>query len=167
MKDEIQVTVKALLPTPQGVGVFLSDGSPKVIAIFVDPFVAAAIEMYARKLPKPRPLTHDLIVNLLAGLGARVTKVVINELKGETFFARIYLLQESEQGRHVIEIDARPSDSIAMAIQQQCPIFVRREVWEQAEDASWALSQASGQPPADGEDGGEAPEGGKEGEGTP
>lgn len=141
MNDDIHVTVKALLPTPQGVGVFLTDGQ-KVIAIFVDAFVAAAITMFAQQVHKPRPLTHDLIVSLLAGLGARVTKVVINDLKDDTFYARIYLLQENELGRHIIELDARPSDSMALAIQQQCPIFIRPEVWARTEDMSWALEQA-------------------------
>lgn len=141
MKPDIRVTLKALLPTPQGVGVFLADGL-KVIAVFVDPFVAAAITMFAQEMKKPRPLTHDLVASILSGLGARITKVVINDLQGDTFFARIYLLQENEMGRSVVEIDARPSDSIALAIQQKCPIYVAARVWDRAEDASWALRQA-------------------------
>mgnify|MGYP000867240847 CR=1 FL=1 len=141
MKPDVLVTLKALLPTPQGVGVFLSDGL-KTLAIFVDPYVAAAITMFAQKVRKPRPLTHDFIVALLSGLGARAMKVVINDLRGDTFFARVYLLQESELGRGVVEIDARPSDSIALAIQQKCPIYVAAAVWDRAEDATWALQQA-------------------------
>ncbi|MBM4155037.1 MAG: bifunctional nuclease family protein [Lentisphaerae bacterium] len=141
VKPDVLVTLKALLPTPQGVGVFLSDGL-KTIAIFVDPYVAAAITMFAQKVRKPRPLTHDFIVAMLSGFGARATKVVINDLKGDTFFARVYLLQESELGRGVVEIDARPSDSIALAIQQKCPIYVAAGVWDHAEDATWALQQA-------------------------
>lgn len=141
MKPDVLVTLKAMLPTPQGVGVFLSDGL-KVIAIFVDPYVAAAITMFAQKVRKPRPLTHDLIAAILSGFGARAAKVVINDLRGDTFFAKVYLLQESELGRGIVEIDARPSDSIAMAIQQKCPIYVSAAVWDRAEDASWALKQA-------------------------
>ncbi len=146
MGDDVPVNVRALVPSPQGVGVFLSDGH-KVIAIFVDHFVAAAITMFARSIKPPRPLTHDLIVNILAGLGARVQKVVINDLKDETFFARLHLIQENELGRNLVEIDARPSDSMALAIQQRCPIFVARRVWDQAEDMTWALQ--------DGQEGGE------------
>lgn len=157
MSDDILVTLKALLPTPQGVGVFLTDGQ-KIIAIFVDPFVAAAITMFAQKMKKPRPLTHDLILSIFAGLGARVTKVVINDLREDTFFARLYLLQESELGRNVVEIDARPSDSIALAMAQKCPVFVRPEVWEKAEDMTWALEQAQKHIEEGGE-GGAEPEG--------
>lgn len=162
MKPDIQVALKALIPTPQGVGVFLTDGH-KVIAIFVDAFVATAISMFANHVRAPRPLTHDLIVAILAGFGARVVKVVINDLRDDTFFARIYILQEGAHGRNLLEVDARPSDSIALAIQQRCPIWVAASVWERTEDASWALQQAQEQasreaqnPPASDED--ESPE---------
>jgi len=141
MKSDVLVTIKALIPTPQGVGVFLTDGA-KVIAIFIDHYVAAALTMFAKGIKPPRPLTHDLIVSILAGFGARVQKVVINDLKDDTYYARLYLVQESEQGRNVVEIDARPSDSMALAIQQRCPIYVAAHVWEQANDMSWALEQA-------------------------
>jgi bifunctional DNase/RNase len=95
---------------------------------------------------KSRPLTHDLITHILAGLGARVEKVVINDLKDDTYFARLYLVQENELGRNVVEIDARPSDSMALALQHQCPILVARAVWDAADDMTWALEQAT-QPP--------------------
>jgi uncharacterized protein len=135
------VTVQGLVPTPTGCGVFLC-GENKTITIFVDHAVAAAITMFLHGLKKPRPLTHDLIAHIFAGLDIRVQKVVINDLKDSTFFARLYLLQENELGRLVVEIDARPSDSIAIALQQQCPIFVAQHVWEASEDMTWALEQA-------------------------
>lgn len=141
----LQVQVRGIVPTPTGCGVFLGAGS-KVIAIFVDHSVAAAITMALHGLKKSRPLTHDLIRNILAGLGARVEKVVINDLKDDTFFARLYLVQENELGRNVVEIDARPSDAMAIALQHECPIFVARAVWESADDMTWALEQAT-QPP--------------------
>lgn len=141
----LQVQVRGIVPTPTGCGVFLGAGS-KVIAIFVDHSVAAAITMALHGLKKSRPLTHDLIRNILAGLGARVDKVVINDLKDDTFFARLYLVQENELGRNVVEIDARPSDAMAIALQHECPIFVARAVWESADDMTWALEQAT-QPP--------------------
>ncbi len=140
-KEDIPVTVKGLVPTPTGCGVFLS-AEEKTITIFVDHSVAAAITMFMHGIKKPRPLTHDLIANMLAGLEVRVEKVVVNDLKEDTFFARLYLVQESELGRHVVEIDARPSDSIAIALQQGCPVYVARHVWDAAEDMTWALEQA-------------------------
>lgn len=148
----IQVQVRGIVPTPTGCGVFLGAGS-KVIAIFVDHSVAAAITMALHGVKKSRPLTHDLITHILAGLGARVEKVVINDLKDDTYFARLYLVQENELGRNVVEVDARPSDSMALALQHQCPILVARTVWDAAEDMTWALDQAT-QPP---EESGSAP----------
>ena len=120
----------------------MSDGQ-KVIAIFVDHSVAAAITMFLHKIKKPRPLTHDLIASIFAGLGVQIQKVLINDLMDDTFFARLFLIQENELGKHLAEIDARPSDSIAIALQQGCPIFVAEKVWNEAEDMTWALEQAT------------------------
>ena len=141
-ETDIPVTVKGLIPTPTGCGVFLSNGG-KVIAIFVDHSVAAAITMFLHQIKKPRPLTHDLIASIFAGLGVSVQKIVINDLQGDTFFARLFLIQENELGKHLVEIDARPSDSIALALQQSCPVFVVKHVWDRAEDMTWALEQAT------------------------
>ena len=141
----VQVQVRGIVPTPTGCGVFLG-AAGKVIAIFVDHSVAAAITMALHGVKKPRPLTHDLIRNILAGLGARVEKVLINDLKDDTFFARLYLVQENELGRNVVEIDARPSDAMAIALQHECPVFVARAVWDTADDMTWALEQATTPP---------------------
>ncbi len=144
MEKDIPVQVQGLLPTPTGCGVFLA-APGKVIAIFVDHSVAAAITMFLHGISKPRPLTHDLIANIFAGIGIKVQKVVVNDLRDDTFYARLYILQENELGRNLVEIDARPSDSIAIALQQKCPIFVAQEVWLKAEDMSWALEQLKSQ----------------------
>lgn len=142
-RDEVQVRIKSLVPTPTGCGVFLTDDASKVIAIFVDHSVAAAITMAMHKVQQPRPLTHDLIVAIFAGLGVKVEKVLINDLKEDTYFARLYLVQLNELGRSVIEIDARPSDAMALALRETCPIFVTRDVWNRAQDMSWALDQVN------------------------
>lgn len=139
----VQVQVRGIVPTPTGCGVFLG-AAGKAIAIFVDHSVAAAITMALHGVKKARPLTHDLINSILAGLGGRVEKVVINDLKDDTYFAQLYVVQENELGRNVVEIDARPSDSMAIALHHGCPIFVARAVWDAAEDMTWALEQASG-----------------------
>ncbi|MBU1693104.1 MAG: bifunctional nuclease family protein [Verrucomicrobia bacterium] len=141
MPKEVLVEVKGLVPTQSGVGIFLGHGD-KVIAIFVDHSVAAAITMFMHHLKKPRPLTHDLIGSILAGLGVKAQKIVVNDLKDDTFFARLFLVQENEMGRNLVEVDSRPSDAIAVALQQGCPIYVTRAVWERAEDMSWALKQS-------------------------
>lgn len=143
MSDEIPVSIRNLLPGPGNWGVFLgAEGADKVIAIFVDPSMAAAMLMALRKVQAPRPLTHDLIASIFTGLGVRALKVVISDLRDGTYFARLYLQQQSGPDRNVVEIDARPSDSIAIAIQQQCPIFVRRHVWDEADNMIELLRQA-------------------------
>ncbi len=158
MSDEVAVELRGLVPTASGVAVFLGHGA-KAIAIFVDHAVATAMTMSLHKLKAPRPLTHDLIGSLLAGLGVTLQKVVVNDLKEETFFARLFLRQENELGRSMVELDCRPSDGITLALQQGCPIFVHRAVWERAEDMTWLLRQAeaqAGDPPA-ADTGGPAP----------
>ncbi|HMO49689.1 MAG TPA: bifunctional nuclease family protein [Kiritimatiellia bacterium] len=142
MKREIPVMIKALVPTPTGCGVFLTDGA-KVIAIFVDHSVAAAITMAMHDVQKPRPLTHDLIQNILAGLGVVLQKVVINDLKEDTYFARLFMYQELESGKNMLEIDARPSDSIALALQLKAPIYIAEDVLNRADDMGWALEKKS------------------------
>ncbi|MCX7006190.1 MAG: bifunctional nuclease family protein [Kiritimatiellaeota bacterium] len=143
MSDEIPVSIRNLLPGPGNWGVFLgTEGQDKVIAIFVDPTMAAAMLMALRKMQAPRPLTHELIARIFTGLGVRALKVVISDLNEGTYFARLYLEQQNDLGRNVVEIDARPSDSIAIAIQQQCPLYVARHVWDEADDMSDLLRQA-------------------------
>lgn len=154
MDDTRQVEVRGLLPTPAGCGVLLTDGE-KVISIFVDHSVGAALALLLRGVKSPRPLTHDLIGHILAGLGVRILKVVVNDLRDDTFYARLYLEQRTGEDRNLLEIDARPSDSIALALQQHAPIRIARQVWDRAEDMSWALEQLTDQedepPSGDGE----------------
>lgn len=156
MSDEIPVEIKGLVPTPAGTGVFLGHGD-KVITIFIDAAVAMAITMLVEKIERPRPLTHDLISSIFLGLGIRATRVLIHDLKDGTFYARLHLVQENELGRQVAEIDARPSDCIAIALEQKCPVFVTRAVWDAAEDMSWALGPGDEPPAKEGKDDAEPP----------
>ena len=114
----------------------------KVFIIYVDNNVGAAITMFMRGTPKERPLTHDLIANIMMALGAKVERVIINELRSATYFARLIISAENElQQRKIIEIDSRPSDCIAIAIQQKASIFVSRDVWDEVEDMSDVLKK--------------------------
>ncbi|MCX6997319.1 MAG: bifunctional nuclease family protein [Kiritimatiellaeota bacterium] len=143
MSDDLPVVIRSLLPGPGNWGVFLGTADQsKVIAIFVDPGMAGAMVMALRQVHAPRPLTHDLIASIFTGLGVRALKVVVNDLRDGTYFARLYLEQQNALGRNVVEVDARPSDSIAIALQQHCPLYVSRPVWEAADDMSEILRQA-------------------------
>jgi bifunctional DNase/RNase len=138
--DAVEVQVKGVLPTPNGCAVFVGNDA-KTFVIYVDHSVGAAITMFLRNTPKERPLTHDLIANIFTGLGVRVERVVINDLKNSTYYARLILNAENELGRKIIEIDARPSDSIALAVQQKSPIYVASKVFAAVEDMSEVLKR--------------------------
>ncbi len=140
-KDVIEVQVRAVLPLEGSFAVFL--GTPeKTFVIYVDETVGTAISMFMRGVPKERPLTHDLIGHLLLAFGAKVDRVVINRIEGSVFHARLILSAENQlHNRKLVEIDARPSDSIALATQAGAPILVAREVWDNVEDVSQTLSK--------------------------
>ncbi|MBU4305881.1 MAG: bifunctional nuclease family protein [Candidatus Omnitrophica bacterium] len=97
------------------------------IPIIIGLAEAAAIKMKVSNIMPPRPLTHDLLSSLIEKLGARLEKVIINKLEHNTFYARLILIQDGEK---IIEADARPSDSIALALRLNAPIFVEEEVFK-------------------------------------
>ena len=115
---------------------------------------------FLKETPKERPLTHDLISSMLKGFGISVERVIISDLKNATYYARLILQQQNELGRKLVEIDARPSDCIALAAAQKRPIFVASALFEQVEDMSEVLSKINEQGEAgeSGEAGGESEE---------
>jgi len=96
--------------------------------IYIEPAIGAAIRMFIEKVEKQRPLTHDLIGSLLDGFGATVERVIINDLRDNTYFARMILRAENELGTKLVEIDCRPSDGMAVAKMKGAPLFVARKV---------------------------------------
>ena len=138
-KPVVEVQVRAVAATSGSCAVFLGN-EDKVFVMFVDQSVGRAITMFMQGTQKERPLTHDLLANILRALGAKIERVVVNDLKRSTFFARLVLSAENEsQQKKIIEIDARPSDCIAMATQQRAPIYVSIDVWDEVEDMTEAL----------------------------
>ncbi len=95
-----------------------------VLPIWVGIYEANAIALEIEKVQTPRPMTHDLLRNVLLGLEVRVQKVVVNELKDDTFFALIWI----ERNGEILSIDSRPSDALALALRVDCPIFVEEDV---------------------------------------
>jgi bifunctional DNase/RNase len=143
----IEVEVRAMVPTSDGYAVFLGN-EEKVFVIFVDQSVGAAIAMFVQGRQKERPLTHALLANILRALGAKIERVIINDLKRGTYFGRLILSAENElQQKRVIEIDARPSDCIAMAAQQRAPIYVSLNLWDKVEDMTEVLRKMQGDGP--------------------
>jgi uncharacterized protein len=138
-KPVIEVQILGLAATSGGCAVFLGN-EEKVFVIYVEQSVGLAIAMFKQGTQKERPLTHDLLANILRALEAKIERVIVNDLKDGTYFARLVLSAENElKQKKIIEIDARPSDCIAMAIQQPAPIYVSLDVWDELEDMTETL----------------------------
>jgi len=139
-KDLVTAIVKGVIPVVNSWALFLGN-EEKTFVIYIDAFVAKAIQMMLSGEKNDRPLTHDLIGSMLLGLGARLDHVLINDARGGTFYARIFLHMENELGKKIVEIDARPSDSIVLALQQKRPIHVVRAVFDGVEDCTDVLER--------------------------
>ena len=138
--DVVAVTIKGAMPTANGCAVFLGDEA-KTFVIYVESSVGEAIQMTLNGVKQDRPRTHDLIGRILLGLGAKLDHVVINDSRDGTFFARVLLRMENELGKKIVELDARPSDSIVLALQHKRPIFVARTVFDAEEDRTEILQR--------------------------
>ena len=158
--EVIEVQVRAVLPLEGSFAVFIGN-QDKVFVIYVDESVGAAISMFMRGVNKERPLTHDLVGHILMAFGAKVERVIINHVRGSVFHARLILSAENElHVKKVVELDARPSDSIALAVQQSAPIYVAADVWNSVEDMTQTLIQIEeqGKKSADVEDSDDDPD---------
>lgn len=143
MKTEVlPVQIRGILPANNSCALFVGN-EKKVFVIQVEPQMGAVIGMFLRDTPKERPLTHDLINRVFLGFGISVERVIITDLKNSTYFARLILQQQNElcTERKIVELDARPSDCLALAAAQKKPIFVSAKLFEQVEDMSKVLEQ--------------------------
>jgi uncharacterized protein len=127
----IKMEIKGLLMDPVSnmpVVILRDTEKGHFLPIWVGIFEANAIALEMEKVTTPRPMTHDLLKNVLAELGTRVERIVINDLRDNTFFARIHLLRQDAP----LSVDSRPSDAIALALRSQAEIFVEEEVLEKS-----------------------------------
>ena len=139
---EVEMRIRGLMmdPVTNMPIVILKDvNGGSVLPIWVGIYEANAIALEIEKVTTPRPMTHDLIKNLLLGLETRVHKVVVNELRDDTFFAVIWL----ERDGQVLSIDSRPSDALALALRVDCPIFVEDEVLKNSKVAGVASERVN------------------------
>ena len=134
------VQVRGILPANSGAAIFLGNDD-KVFIIQVETNMAQVIGNFLRDAPKERPLTHDLLADVFRGFGIEVERVVITELKNSTYFARMILKMENELGTKIVELDARPSDCLAIASAQKVPVYVSNSLFEEVEDMSDYLDQ--------------------------
>ena len=141
MKSKVvPVSVKGVMPTVNGCAVFLGNEA-KTFVIYVDHSVGNAISMALNGVRKERPLTHDLMSSMLIGLEAKINRIVINDVQENTFFARIFLEMKNEVAHKIIELDARPSDSIVLSLQNKCPIYTADFVIDSQDDMTPILER--------------------------
>jgi bifunctional DNase/RNase len=138
--DVSKVGLKGVMPTSNGCALFLGP-EEKTFIIYVDAQIGNAISMIINDVSRERPMTHDLIHNIFIGLGVNLQRVVINDVRERTFYARIILKMENEVDTKIVEIDSRPSDAIALAMLEERPIYVTRKVLEAEEDMTELLER--------------------------
>lgn len=141
MQDLIRVEPVALVPTQAGCAVFLGDGT-KSIVFYIDPGVGASINASLSGQQPPRPLTHDLFLLALETFGAKISRAVIVRMDQEIYFARLIIEAENEiMERKIVELDARPSDCLALVVRCGAPFYVVTELWHRLEDMSGVLAE--------------------------
>ncbi|MEP6769675.1 MAG: bifunctional nuclease family protein [Acidobacteriota bacterium] len=127
----VKMEIKGLLMDPVSnmpVVILRDQNDGAFLPIWVGIFEANAIAIEMEKIQAPRPMTHDLLHNVLSELGVRVDRIVVNELKDNTFFARLHL----SRGEEHWTVDSRPSDAIALALRAHAEIFVEEDVLERS-----------------------------------
>ena len=127
----VQMNIKGLMIDPVSnmpIIILKNDAGDSVLPIWVGIFEANAIAMQLEKIVSPRPMTHDLLKNMAEALDANIKSVVITDLRDNTFFAAIHL----QRGDQSLEVDARPSDAMALALRADAPIFVDQQVLEKS-----------------------------------
>ena len=132
---EIEMKIRGLMMDPvtnMPIVVLKDVGGEAILPIWVGIYEANAIALEIEKVTTPRPMTHDLLKNVLTSLDAQVHKVVVSDLRDDTFFAVIWL----ERSGGAISIDSRPSDALALALRVDCPIFVEEDVLKSSRLAS-------------------------------
>ncbi len=128
MVEMVVESVRVSLTTQNRVVILKDKGTERYLLIWIGPLEAWAIASAVAGVPPPRPTTHDLVKSVVDELGAKVTQVIVNDLREETFYARIIM---DSGGRH-IELDSRPSDAIAVAVRVKAPIYVEEQVLNSA-----------------------------------
>jgi bifunctional DNase/RNase len=134
---QIEMTVKGLIIDPitnMPIVILRDKDGQRVLPIWVGGFEANAIAVQLENIATPRPMTHDLLKNVIHDLKADIQKIVVSDLKENTFYALIYLKVNGE----AVAVDARPSDAIALALRSRAPIFVEDKVIDHARSADMA-----------------------------
>lgn len=123
----IQLNFDKIMQTRSYTVVILA-GLDKRFAIYTDPSIGRVLQLYLTGAEKARPLTHDLVFSIFLGMEIRIKQVVINDIQDTIYYARLFLEQHRDGIRHIVEIDARPSDCITLALMSNAPVYCTKEV---------------------------------------
>lgn len=132
---EVEMKIRGLMMDPvtnMPIVVLKDSHGSTILPIWVGIYEANAIALEIEKVQTPRPMTHDLLKNVLLGLNVQVEKVVVNELREDTFYALIWMQRDGQR----MSVDSRPSDALALALRVDCPIFVEEEVLKNSKVSS-------------------------------
>jgi uncharacterized protein len=141
-ETEHEVKIRGLMMDPvtnMPVVVLKAVQGKGTLPIWVGIYEANAIALEIEKVQTPRPMTHDLLKNVLLGLDVRVNKVVVSDLKDDTFYAVIWM----ERGGEIISMDSRPSDALALALRLDCPIYVEEKVFKNSLNTAGTTEKTS------------------------
>jgi bifunctional DNase/RNase len=139
---EVEMKIRGLMMDPvtnMPVVVLRDSDGGSILPIWVGIYEANAIALEIEKVQTPRPMTHDLLKNMLLGLQVQVRKVVVNDLKDDTFYALIWM----ERDGQIFAIDSRPSDALALALRLDCPIYVEEQVLKNSRVSGGATEKVS------------------------
>ncbi|MGC6424629.1 MAG: bifunctional nuclease family protein [Lentimonas sp.] len=136
----VRIEVKGVMPTSNGCAVFLGNDH-KTFVIYVDSGIGEAIQRAVNGEQLERPMTHDLMLSIFDGMGAEIERAIINDVEDGTFFARLILSMENELGHKILEVDARPSDSLVLALSSGKPIYTAQSVLDSVDDMTEVLEK--------------------------
>lgn len=121
-------SIRVHMPTGQHVVILKEKGADRYLPIWIGVYEANAIALKITGITPDRPITHDLMASCMGQLAIGLTRIVVTSLSNDVFYARLFLRQDAKE----VDVDARPSDAIALAVRMECPIFVSNEVLDRA-----------------------------------
>ena len=142
--ESVLITLKIIVPTQNGTAIFLGNDD-KVFVIYVDNTAGTTLTDTIEGNRKERPMTHDLLGDVLAGFGVSVEHMVINHAEDGIFHASLLLSMRNELGVKLVELDSRPSDALILVVREKKPVYITREVFDELEDMSEVLKKITEQ----------------------
>ena len=143
MPDLLKADILDVIPTPYGYSAFI-ESAGKVFVVSMNRIRGMELQYALEQRKGERPYTHEFVSQLLDGLDCKVARVIINHVDNGTFFTRIIAEMENELGKKIVEVDARPSDTLSLALRAHAPVFIKKAVLDSLPDMSEAYGKIRG-----------------------